>query len=390
MKKATQRNLLIALAGLALLLVLTTPDRSPELEEPVPARVLVATVLNHDLLPQQSVSGHLAPMRRASLHFELSGQVRERLVEPGQPVAAGEMLLALVEDDYRDALDRAEAQLELERGNIDKDRELLRLARRNHALQKDEVARLEQLGQDSLISQSRLDESRIKLLQLQSEVARLKNSTDTAASRLRLLEAQRSRAARDLQRAGLVAPFAGIVNDVHVEVGDYVTPNQAVAEIIDISSLDLYVEVRGELAEALSQGQPLAVTVGERTVEGALVALQVDPDPETFTHALRIRIPGDAARSGRVARVRLPLRQLQQAVAVPSTAILQDDGNAYVFRLDNEVLRRTPVSTGTHVGELVVITAGLAGGERVVVRDVAALSDGMRVTAVQADRTAGP
>jgi RND family efflux transporter MFP subunit len=390
MKKATQRNLLIALAGLALLLVLTTPDRSPELEEPVPARVLVATVLNHDLLPQQSVSGHLAPMRRASLHFELSGQVRERLVEPGQPVAAGEMLLALVEDDYRDALDRAEAQLELERGNIDKDRELLRLARRNHALQKDEVARLEQLGQDSLISQSRLDESRIKLLQLQSEVARLKNSTDTAASRLRLLEAQRSRAARDLQRAGLVAPFAGIVNDVHMEVGDYVTPNQAVAEIIDISSLDLYVEVRGELAEALSQGQPLAVTVGERTVEGALVALQVDPDPETFTHALRIRIPGDAARSGRVARVRLPLRQLQQAVAVPSTAILQDDGNAYVFRLDNEVLRRTPVSTGTHVGELVVITAGLAGGERVVVRDVAALSDGMRVTAVQADRTAGP
>jgi RND family efflux transporter MFP subunit len=390
MKKATQRNLLIGLAGLALLLILTTPDRSPELEEPVPARVLVATVLNHDLLPQQSVSGHLAPRRRASLHFELSGQVRERLVEPGQSVAAGEMLLALLEDDYRDALDRAEAQLELERGNIDKDRELLRLARRNHALQSDEVARLEQLGQDSLISQSRLDESRIKLLQLQSEVARLKNSTDTAASRLRLLDAQRSRAARDLQRAGLAAPFAGIVNGVHVEVGDYVTPNQTVAEIIDISSLDLYVEVRGELAEALSQGQPLAVTVGERTVEGVLVALQVDPDPETFTHALRIRIPGDAARSGSVARVRLPLRQLQQAVAVPSTAILQDDGNAYVFRLDSEILRRTPVSTGTHVGELVVITAGLAGGERVVVRDVAALSDGMRVTAVQADRTAGP
>jgi membrane fusion protein (multidrug efflux system) len=329
-------------------------------------------------------------MRRASLHFELSGQVRERLVEPGQPVEAAAILLTLLEDDYRDALDRAEAQLELERRNIEKDRELLGLARRNHALQKDEVARLEQLGQDSLISQSRLDESRIKLLQLQSEVAGLQNSTDTAASRLRLLEAERSRAARDLQRAGLAAPFAGIVNSVHVEVGDYVTPNQAVAEVIDISSLDLYVEVRGELAEALSPGQPLVVTVDGRPVEGVLVALQVDPDPETFTHALRVRIPGDVARSGSVARVRLPLRSLQQAVAVPSTAILQDDGNAYVFRLDGEVLRRTPVTTGRHVGELVVITAGLTGGERVVVRDVAALSEGMRVNAVQADRTAGP
>ena len=370
MKKTTQRNLLIALAMLAVVLVLTRPDPSPQLQEPV--------------------SGHLAPMRRALLHFELSGQVSSRLVEPGQAVGAGSMLLELVADDFRDALARAEAQLELEHSHIDKDRELLRLARRNHALQRDEVARLEQLGQDSLISQSRLDESRIKLLQLQSEVASLKNSTDTAAARLRLLEAERSRAARDLQRTGLAAPFAGIVNRVLVEVGDYVTPNQAVAEVIDISRLDLNVEVRGELADALSQGQKLTVTVNGRQVDGELVALQVDPDPETFTHALRIRIPGDAARSGSVARVRLPLRLLQHVVAVPSTAILQDDGDTYVFRFDGELLQRTSVTTGRHVGNLVVVSEGLSSGERIVVRDVAALSDGMRVTAMQADRTAGP
>ena len=390
MKKATQRNLLIALAALAVALVLTRPDQSPQLQEPVPARVQVDKVLNHDLTPQETVSGHLAPMRRALLHFELSGQVSARLVEPGQAVGAGSMLLELAADDFRDALARAEAQLELERRNIDKDRELLRLARRNHALQQDEVARLEQLGQDSLISQSRLDESRIKLLQLQSEVASLKNSTDTAAARLRLLEAERSRAARDRLRTGLAAPFAGIVNTVRVEVGDYVTPSQQVAEVIDISSLDLNVEVRGELAAALSPGQQLAVTVDNGPVEGKLVALQVDPDPETFTHALRIRIPGDVARSGSVARVRLPLQPLPQAVAVPSTAILQDEGKAYVFRLDGEVLLRTPVTTGRHVGELVVVTSGLNGGERVVVRDVAALSDGMQVSAVQDGKTAGP
>jgi RND family efflux transporter MFP subunit len=390
MKKTTQRNLLIALAMLAVVLVLTRPDPSPQLQEPVPTRVQVDTVLNHDLTPQETVSGHLAPMRRALLHFELSGQVSSRLVEPGQAVGAGSMLLELVADDFRDALARAEAQLELERSHIDKDRELLRLARRNHALQRDEVARLEQLGQDSLISQSRLDESRIKLLQLQSEVASLKNSTDTAAARLRLLEAERSRAARDLQRTGLAAPFAGIVNRVLVEVGDYVTPNQAVTEVIDISSLDLNVEVRGELADALSQGQRLTVTIKGQQVDGELVALQVDPDPETFTHALRIRIPGDAARSGSVARVRLPLRLLQHVVAVPSTAILQDDGDTYVFRFDGERLQRTAVTTGRHVGNLVVVSEGLSSGERIVVRDVAALSDGMRVTAMQADRTAGP
>ena len=47
-------------------------------------------------------------------------------------------------------------------------------------------------------------------------------------------------------------------------------------------------------------------------------------------------------------------------------------------------------TTGRHVGELVVITSGLDAGERVVVRDVAALSDGLQVGAVQAGKTAGP
>ena len=134
----------------------------------------------------------------------------------------------------------------------------------------------------------------------------------------------------------------------------------------------------------------MGVEVGSSQLPGRIVALQVDPDPETFTHALRIRIPGDVARSGSVARVRLPLQPLPQAVAVPSTAILQDEGKAYVFRLDGEVLLRTPVTTGRHVGELVVVTSGLNGGERVVVRDVAALSDGMQVSAVQDGKTAGP
>ena len=390
MKKTTQRNFLIGLALLAILLGLTRPDKTPELEEAVPARVLVASVTTHDLLPDEVVSGHLEPMRKAALHFELNGQVRERLVEPGQRVEAGATLLALDDGDYRDASDRAGAQLQLERSNIDKDRELLKLARRNHDLQQSEVTRLEKLGKDSLVSRSRLDESRIKRLQLQSEVAQLRNSTDTAESRLQLLESERNRAERDLLRTQLQAPFTGIVNRVDAEIGDYVTPGIAVAELIDISSLDLYAEVRGELAQALSHGQQVVVTADGKAIDGTLVALQTDPDPQTFTHALRVRIPGDAAHSGSVARVRLPLQPLRQVIAIPTTAILQDEGNAWVFRLDSDVLVRRRVITGMQVDELVVIRDGLAAGDTVVVRDVAALSDGLRVNAVVTDQIARP
>lgn len=363
-----------------LLLILTRPDRTPELVEAAVASVPVTRVTSHTLLPQETVSGRLEPMRKTALHFELSGQVSERRVEPGQWVEAGAVLLTMAADDYRDALARAEAQLELETGNIRRDRELLVLAGRNHGLQKNEVARLEKLGQDSLVSQSRLDEARIRLLQLESELAQLRASTGSAVSRLGVLEAERNRAARDLARTRLAAPFSGSVNAVEVQVGDYVTPNQPVVELIDTRQLDLYVEVRGELAQALSQGQQVNVSVDDLQLAGRIVALQLDPDPLTFTHALRVRVPGDNVRPGMLARVQLSLHPLTDVIAVPLTAVLLDEGRAYVFRVVDAVLSRVEVKTGARVGDLQVIRSGLAAGERVVTSGVAAYSDGQPVT----------
>jgi RND family efflux transporter MFP subunit len=359
--------------------LLTRPDESPDLDETVPLRVVVARVEAHDLVPYESVSGRLEPKRRASLHFEVSGQIRSRAVEPGQVVAADSLLLSLAEGDFRDALASAEARLQLEGSHIERDRELLKLAQRNRALQQDEVTRLETLNKDSLISRSLLDAARIKLVQLDSEVAQLRNNVATAEARLGLLEAERNQAARNLQRTRLLAPFPGYVNAVHVQVGDYVTPSQAALEIIDTTQLDLYVEVRGELARALSQGQQVAVTADDHRLQGTVVALQVDPDPETFTHALRIRLPGNAVRSGMVARARLPLRPLRGVTAVPVTALLQDEGRAYVFRVADDRLARIEVVPGRRVGDLQVVNSTLQAGDRVVVRDVAALSDGQQV-----------
>jgi hypothetical protein len=126
-------------------------------------------------------------------------------------------------------------------------------------------------------------------------------------------------------------------------------------------------------------GQEVTVTVGDRLYTAIVAAVQPDPDPSTFTHAIRLRMPESETRSGALAVVQLPLEPLVDALVVPSTAILLDEGGAFVFRVRGEYLQRVAVELGTRVGEQQVIVSGIEAGERVVVRDVAALADGQMV-----------
>jgi RND family efflux transporter MFP subunit len=387
LKSSRQLYILLALVVIPILLVVTRPEQGPELREAVSPRVQVETVALHDLQPLATVSGRLEPARKTALHFELSGQVDARPVEPGQAVQQGAVLLALASGDFVDALAEAEAQLAQEIRNIERDRDLLKLSQRNYTLQQSELARLQKLGAESLVSESRLDESRIRLIQLEAETAQLRASVASADSRLALREAARNRAARNLERTRLLAPFAGTVNAVEVQRGDYVTPNQTVVDLVDSSMLDLYLEVRGGVAHALVPGQAVDVSVNGNSLRGEVVALQVDPDPVTFTHAVRVRLPGDRARPGQVAEANLPLQPLRQVAAVPSTAVLYDEGRAYVFRVNGDILALVEVRLGPRVGELQVVEQGIQAADQVVTRDVAALSHGQTVQPVTASDT---
>ncbi len=387
-KSPAQIAVLLALAGLVALLLLTAPDKDPELQQVMVPGVRVAAVGLHDLVPAEVVSGRLDPARRAAMHFQLSGQIESRPVEPGQRVRQDELLLSLASGDYGDALTEAEARLAQESRDVERDRELLTLSQRNYGLQKNDLDRLNKLGADSLVSKSLLDEARIKLLQLQAEVARLKSSVASAESRIALKQAERNRAARNLARTQLLAPFAGSVNTVEAQVGDYVTPADMIVELIDTSSLDLYVEVRGNVAQSLGQGDTVDVVVDGVTLPGKVIALQIDPDPVTFTHALRVRVAGTSVRPGQVAQVRLPLRELSKVTAVPVTAVLYDEGQTFVFRLDGDTLVMSAVTLGERVGDLQVVQRGVDASDRIVTHNVSALSDGQQVRVIDSEPAA--
>ncbi len=367
--------LLLVVAVAAAILLKTRPQPQLKLIEPTPMRVVVTEVVATDFQPTVVVSGYLRPARMAALRFEVAGQVVERRVEPGQQVAAGEVLLRLAEGDYIDAVTEARARLRQEQAAIERDRQLLALAQRNRKLQAEEVARQERLGSESLSSRAAFDAARQKLFQLQAEEERLTFSVETAQARLDLQQVALNRAQRNLQRSELKALFAGVVNGVMVDVGDRVNINEKGVELIDARVLDLYVEVDGATAAALSVGQRVQVVAADHFVEGELVALQPNPQAATFTHEVRVRLPNPGLLPGTLASATLPLAAQKNVVVVPVTAVVRDDGHTFAFTVDGPRLRRHELILGGRQNGQQVVLAGLKVGDRVVARDAAALTE---------------
>lgn len=380
--KLTPRHFLLLLAITLLIfiaLIASRPEKAGTLRAAIIPSVVVVQVRHSDLRPQLKVSGRLQPRLAATLSAEVAGRVVERAAEPGQEVAAGALLLRLEEGDYRDALTRAESQLAQERAAVVRDRRLLELARKNRELQAKEVTRL---ATESISSQSRRDEARQRLLQLEGEEARLDYAVATTTSRVALRLAELARAERDLERCRITAPFAGTLNALLADVGDRITVNRELATLVALDELDLYAELPGDSRTALSLGESLAVAVAGEERMGRVISLQREPDRKTHTLALRIRISGEGLIPGALADTQLPLQPLNHALLVPVAALLREDGKAYLFVEKEGKLSRRRVETGVRDGDAIVVLSGVEAGEQIVARDVASLSDGQTVNVV--------
>ena len=95
--------------------------------------------------------------------------------------------------------------------------------------------------------------------QQQAEETRLNHSVKLSRSELKVEQARLNKARRNLERTKLVSPFDGVINSVHVEVGDYVSPGQTSLEIIQLDELDLNLEISGTTASKIQLGQKIGI-----------------------------------------------------------------------------------------------------------------------------------
>lgn len=362
-------------------LIWSKPQPEVDLQEIIPLKVLVGSVEKQDRYPYETVTGRLYPQKTAKLHFEVSGVVQKRSVEPGMKVSAGDVLISLEQADYQDQLVQAQSSLIIETQTQQRDRQLLALGEQNLSLQQKELRRSEKIAERNLIAHSKVDVMRQRVFDLQSEVARLQAAVSMSQARIHQQQSRVDSAQRNFDRTQLQAPFDGVINAVQVEQGDYVNVNQMALSIIDVTHLDVQLDIRGELVQGLHMGHSVKVIHEGQTRMGEIVALQADPDINTNTHQVRVRVSGESLYAGSLAQVSLPLAAQMSALVIPVSAVLNQYGSTYVYLLEDNTVNLREIKIGQRVGNEYVVIEGLIEGEQIVMRDVVSLVNQQAVTA---------
>jgi RND family efflux transporter MFP subunit len=320
-------------------------------------RVRAEVVRSGKLDSAGAVTGTVRAFHRAAVTAETQGRVVARGAEPGAQVAAGDLLVELDGSRFELELARADASLRAART-------VLRHAER-------EFERGQKLIDENAISTQRLDD--------------LRHALDRARDELALATVNRATAQRNLSDTRIVAPFAGTLDSLAVNVGDFVAPGTPVATVVDLSRVRIFGGVTAREAARLAPESVARVSfadLGGQSFDATLksVGRVADRADGTYEIELWLENPADRMRDGLVARIELPDASSGQHVLTRRAALLRSDGQPQVFVIERvagrSVARIRDLRTGRSEGEWVEVLEGLAEGESVVYDGQFALEDG--------------
>jgi HlyD family secretion protein len=176
-------------------------------------------------------------------------------------------------------------------------------------------------------------------------------------------------------------------------VGAQVAAGTPLLTVTDVGGLTVTAEVDETDVLLVEAGQPATVeldAVPDARYPAQVVAVDVTPTPSAgggVSYRVRLSLAGGTTEDGPAPRpkpgmsaiVELQVRTATAVLAVPSAAVVRDDGEDAVFVVEDGRAQRVTVRLGATGADLVEVRSGLSGGERVVVRDADRLTDGQAV-----------
>lgn len=310
-------------------------DARPEAKE-LP-RVAVTLVGEGTPVGGGWVAATLQSTRTAMMATRMAAQVKRVLVQEGQRVSAGTLLIALSDEDLQGQLKAAQTGLATIEAHH----------RRIQALQAQKASTL-----------AELEQVQAQVAQAQAGVTALK--ANIAYTQIR-------------------APFSGVVQSRKVNEGDFVGPGMPLLELVGEGDQELVASLSEEETKGLKTGRKLAFEVEGVPGEALITGLAPGGDPYTHKGTLRARVlKPKGLRQGSFARILVPGLEATQGFSVPRSALVHrgELTGVFVAREGHAELRW--LSLGEGAGDFLPVRAGLRAGEKVIDHP-GALQDGQPV-----------
>lgn len=315
------------------------------------------TVTPAELRRTVPFSGSLIAVNTALVKVKVAGELLAVTVRQGEPVKAGQVVARVDPTDVQARVNARSADLEVARAQ-------LQLSEKNRDTQR-------VLLEKNFISKNAFDSTQ--------------SGYEVAVARLHVAEAELVSARKALGDAVLHAPIAGIVSERFAEPGERVAVDARVLSIVDLSRLEIEASLPASAIGAIGIGQEAAFAVdgfGERKFQGRVTRISPATAAGTRSVAVYVAIanPGNALRAGLFVKGELLLSRIENALAVPASAVRQERGASFVYAIEGGVLARKAVVVERDGPDAPVrIVSGIAAGDRIVRGNLGVLREGASV-----------
>jgi len=352
----------------------------PALVRTAPARAVSASSGPATLL---NSSGYVTARREATVSSKVTGKILEVLVEEGNVVEAGQILARV------DA-SNTEASLRLVQAQLDAARHSLAETDANLALSELELRRQRELSDKAIISSSDLDRA-------EANARALRGRHERELSDITVAERQLDVWKQQVDDTVIRAPFAGVVTSKNAQPGEMISPMSSggftrtgVCTLVDMTSLEIEIDVSESYINRVEAGQSVVATLDsypEWHIPAHVIAIIPSADRQKATVKVRVgfekldpRILPDmgvkVAFQGSVSSG----ANAAPTVIVPRTAVRQRNDRDVVFVAHNGRAEQRAVAVALKNGDEYTLSAGVAGGEIIIVEAPEDLADGTPIT----------